>query len=178
MNSNLFKKIGLVLAAIFILIQFIHPAKNEGESYGPNDISKSLTVPEFVQGSLEKSCYDCHSNRTIYPWYANIQPVGFWLKDHVDEGKRELNFSEFNTYKTKRKIKKLKEIAEQLEENEMPLFSYTLIHRDAVLSEAQKGEIIAWAKEGMRLLADTLNVPSPIDVATPSESHEEHEHHD
>lgn len=146
MNSNLFKKIGLVLMAVLFLLQFIQPAKNVGESKGPNDIAHAVMVPDGVQQILEKHCYNCHSNNTVYPWYSSIQPLGFWLKDHVDEGKSELNFSEFNTYTAKRKAKKMKEIVEQIEENEMPLFSYTFIHREAILSDSQKASLLEWAK--------------------------------
>lgn len=162
MNSTIFKKIAIILLALLGLIQFVQPARNEGTVSGPNDINKSIAVPESVQQTLEKSCTDCHSNHTVYPWYANIQPVGFFLKDHVDEGKRELNFSEFNTYKAKRKAHKMEEIVEMLEENEMPLFSYTLIHRNAILSESQKAELMAWAKESQKVFKEAMAAESAV----------------
>jgi hypothetical protein len=93
---------------------------------------------------LKTSCYDCHSNKTAYPWYSNIQPVKWWLADHVNSGKRHLNFDEFNTYTTKKKLHKLDEITETINNGEMPLTSYTLIHSNAKLSSTDKSEIEKW----------------------------------
>ena len=149
---KLMKRIGLVLLATLVVIQFFHPAKNEGTADGPN----AMVLPADVKNILETSCFDCHSNHTNYPWYNNIQPVAWWLNDHVNEGKREINFSEFNTYKLKRKIKKMKEIREQIDESEMPLTSYTLIHGNAKLTEAQKTRLLAWADSTKLSLADTV----------------------
>ena len=126
-----FKNIGLALLAVLVLIQFIPTAKNSGEALGQNDIAHVVNMPADIQEILKESCNDCHSNHTDYPWYSKIQPVGFWLNHHVDEGKGELNFSEFATYKKKRQLHKLDEIVEMIEEHEMPLSSYTLIHSDA-----------------------------------------------
>ena len=147
MNSNIFKKIALLLLAVLVLLQFVQPGRNQGNAAGLNDITHAVTVPEGILQTLEKSCYDRHSNNTVYPWYASIQPVGLWLKNHVDEGKEELNFSEFNTYTAKRKAHKMEEIAEMLEEDEMPLPTYTFIHKEAILNATQKADMIAWAKE-------------------------------
>jgi hypothetical protein len=175
MNSSLFKKIGLVLLALLFLLQFVQPARNEGQSSGPNDVTQAMNVPVSVQQTLEKSCYDCHSNHTEYPWYSNIQPLGFWLKDHVDEGKEELNFSEFNSYTPKRKAKKMKEIVKEIEEGEMPLSSYTLIHGDAKLTEAQKAELIAWAKANQQFVpTDSVVVASAERGEEKYESQKEH----
>lgn len=151
MNSSLLKKIAVLLAAILVLIQFIQPERNTGLALGENDIAHTVVVPGNVQEILSNSCFDCHSNATQYPWYASIQPLGFWLKDHVDEGKYELNFSEFKTYTEKRKTKKFKEIVAELEEDEMPLASYTWVHKNAVLSPEQKATLLAWAKRNYEL---------------------------
>jgi hypothetical protein len=104
-------------------------------------------VPENIQNILKTSCYDCHSNNTNYPWYNKIQPVNWWLADHINEGKEELNFDEFNAYSTKKKLHKLDEVIETIKDNEMPLKSYTLIHSNAKLSENDKQEIEAWVKK-------------------------------
>jgi hypothetical protein len=176
MNSSLIKKIGIVVVAVLFLLQFVRPSRNEGDAAGANDILHAMNVPASVQKTLETSCYDCHSNHTVYPWYSNIQPVGLWLKNHVDEGKSELNFSEFNTYSPKRKAKKMKEIAEEIEEGEMPLSSYTLIHGNAVLTEAQKSELIAWAKGEQEMKMDSTQASPAAEGG--EESHESHEEHE
>ena len=110
-------------------------------------------VPTTVNESLQVSCYDCHSNNTEYPWYHKIQPAAWFMEDHIEHGKGELNFNEWSTYSDRRKNSKLRSIVNQIESGEMPLTSYTLIHSDAVLSEAQQNEVIAYMKQ----LKDTLN---------------------
>ena len=137
----------LVLLAALFIIQFFRPEKNLSATDGPaaNDISTAYPMPQDVASTLQTSCYDCHSNNTYYPWYANFQPVAWWLADHVKEGKKEINFSEFASYRIGRQYRKLEEIKNEVEEGEMPLQSYTLIHGDAKLSPAQKESLISWA---------------------------------
>jgi len=139
------KKILLGLLAVFLLIQLVRPARNNGQAATTNDITHTVPVPDTVLKLLQTSCYDCHSNHTNYPWYARISPVSIWLGNHVTEGKHELNFSEARTYTAKKLRHKLVEIEEQVEQEEMPLKSYVLIHGDARLTKAQAALIIAWA---------------------------------
>ena len=91
-----------------------------------------------------KDCFDCHSDVTKYPWYNNITPVNYWLADHVEEGKHELNFSKWSSYSTKRKDHKLEETIEMIENHEMPLESYTWVHKEAVLTEADILAVKDW----------------------------------
>ena len=145
--KKIIKSIALLLVAALIIIQFFRLEKNLSAIDGPeaNDISKVYPVPQEVASILEASCYDCHSNNTHYPWYANFQPVAWWLADHIKEGKKEINFSEFASYRIGRQYKKLEEIKKEVEEGEMPLQSYTIIHGDAKLSAAQKEILLQWA---------------------------------
>ena len=144
--KKIIKPIALVLLAAFIIIQFFRPEKNIQATDGPsaNDISTVYPVPKEVAAILQTSCYDCHSNNTHYPWYANLQPVAWWLEDHIKEGKKEINFSEFASYRIGRQYKKFEEINKQIEEGEMPLESYTLIHTETKLSAEQKAIIKNW----------------------------------
>src|SRR5678816_163713 len=128
------KKILLILLLILVVIQFIRPQKNIHPGSQASTISTIYTVPANVDSILVRACNDCHSNNTRYPWYNNIQPVTWYLNNHVIEGKEELNFDEFATYRISRQYHKLEEIKEQIEKDEMPLSSYTLIHRHAVLT--------------------------------------------
>ena len=137
-----------VLLAAFVIAQFFRPARNEGVLRGPNHIATVYPVPEPVENILQKACYDCHSNHTRYPWYANIQPTGWWLSHHIKEGKEHLNFSEFASLPEAKRAHKLEEVMEQIEKGEMPLTSYTLIHRDANLTAAEKQTLIEWARPG------------------------------
>lgn len=140
------KKMALGLLLLFVLFQFYRPARNRSDAAQPNDISQVYPVPAPVKTILDKSCNDCHSNNTEYPWYTEIQPIGLWTQNHVNEGKEELNFSEFKTYSAKRQAKKMHEVVEMIEENEMPLNSYLWIHGDAKLSPEEKATLISWAK--------------------------------
>jgi Haem-binding domain len=157
--KKFFKRLFLVLLAGFVIIQFFRPGKNTATGSSPNDITAKYAVPADVQQILKTSCYDCHSNNTVYPWYSNIQPVAWWLKDHIDEGKRELNFSEFAAYRIGRQYRKLEEINKEVKEGEMPLSSYTLIHKDAKLSDAQKLAIAGW----VTALRDSIKAQYPED---------------
>ena len=91
--------------------------------------------------------YDCHSNNTYYPWYNNIQPVSWIMESHIKKGKKELNFSEFGTYSKRRQKSKIKSIINQIKDDEMPLSSYTLLHRKSILSESDKLLIINWMEQ-------------------------------
>ena len=148
------KKILIGLLIVLVIIQFLRPSRNSGNAYGANDITHYTAVSPEVKSVLEKSCYDCHSDHTDYPWYTNIQPVGWWMTRHVNQGKQEVNFSQFNSYRIKRKLRKFHEISEQVDENEMPLNSYLWIHHDAKLNEAEKKLIIDWADENYKKLAE------------------------
>lgn len=141
------KKILLGLAILLVAIQFFRPEKNIAVNPSHNAIDRNYTVPKDISGLLRTSCYDCHSNNTVYPWYSSIQPFAWWQQSHVIDGKKELNFDEFNNYDVKRKKHKLDEVIEVIQEAEMPLSSYTLIHRKAILSPQDKEKLISWAKE-------------------------------
>ena len=157
--KKIFKRILIALLIIFIAIQFIRPAKNRSESISANDISTKYPVPDSVQAILKVACYDCHSNNTRYPWYAEIQPVAWWLNNHIKDGKRGLNFSEFTSYRIKKQFHRLDDINKLVKKNEMPLSSYTLIHTDAKLTEGQKLAIAAWATS----IRDSIKAHYPPD---------------
>jgi hypothetical protein len=141
------KRILLIVLAILVIIQFIRPARNISSAQSENAIEKHYEVPDTVKKMMAVSCNDCHTNNTDYPWYTNIQPVGWWMQWHVNDGKRHVNYEEFASYTPKRQYKKLEETAEMVKEGEMPLGSYLWIHHDAKLSEQQKQLFIHWATQ-------------------------------
>lgn len=147
------KKILIGLAILFVAIQFYRPARNISSGPASNNIGNTYAVPEDVNAILTKACNDCHSNNTVYPWYASIQPVAAWLDHHVDEGKGELNFDEFLTYKPRKAHHKMEEVNEMVKEGEMPLDSYTWIHKDAVLTESEKLVLANWSVAVMDTIA-------------------------
>lgn len=144
--KKILKGSAFVLATLLVLVQFVRPEKNTSSAPSPYDIAAQYDLPSDIHAMLRTSCYDCHSNSTRYPWYADIQPIGWWLNQHITEAKRELNFSEFGRRNPRWQLRKLDEIAEQLEKNEMPLPSYLLAHPEARLSAQQKEQLIAWTK--------------------------------
>jgi len=141
------KKVLLVILVIFIGIQFFKPVRNLSDTISNNDITKHYFIPEQITGILQRSCNDCHSNNTIYPWYANVQPVAWWLQNHINEGKHSLNFSEFGSYTPRKQDKKMEEFIEMINNDEMPLNSYLWIHHDAKLSADDKKAMVDWAKQ-------------------------------
>ncbi len=143
--KNLLKIFALIAFIGFVAIQFVRPDFTNPPINASETIESSMQMPENVQKILTTSCKDCHSNETNYPWYAQIQPSAWFLKDHIDEGRNELNFSVWNTYEPLRKQRKLEEICEQIEVREMPLPSYLWIHWDAKLSDADVKILCDWA---------------------------------
>ena len=141
------KIILLILTIVFVGIQFIPTKRNQSESVPNTDFMIVNNVPNNIKATLQTSCYDCHSNNTSYPWYNTVQPVAWFLENHIEEGKSELNFSEWDNYSNRRKKSKLKSIVSQIKDNKMPLSSYTFIHKNTIISNNQKKEIIAWINE-------------------------------
>ena len=140
------KKLLFVILIFIVALQFLPTRNNNGLAHGANDINNTINVPADVEVILQKACYDCHSNKTNYKWYCYIQPLGAWIEHHVDEGKDELNFSEFKSYTSKRQKHKLKECIEMVQENEMPVSSYLLVHKEAELTESEKSLLLDWFK--------------------------------
>ena len=146
------KIIAIIFFAGFIVIQFFRPDFTNPPVTAAETLESATPVPENVRTILKRSCYDCHSNTTDYPWYSKIQPSASFLKGHIDQGREHLNFSIWNTYDTKKKRHKLEEVVEQLESKFMPLPSYLWIHWDAKVSEEERKILIEWATaEGARL---------------------------
>lgn len=117
-------------------------------------LEAAINVPPDIALILGRSCNDCHSHKTVYPWYANIQPAGWFLKDHIEHGSEHLNFSIFNTYSPDKKVKKLDEICEEVKFERMPLPSYLWIHGDAVLSDSERQALCSWAEEASKRLRE------------------------
>jgi hypothetical protein len=151
---NITKKILFGAGILFVVIQFIQPAKNKAVQTSPSDISKVLNVPDTIHSILRDACYDCHSNNTNYPLYGNIQPAEWLMAYHIKEAKNQLNFNEFGSYSPRRQLSKLDGIANSLMDNVMPLKSYKILHKSAQLSLSEKSLLINWAQQSI----DSLSV--------------------
>ena len=154
------KKIATIVVVLLIFIQFFKPERNLSDDQS-HHISTKYAFPEEIAAISKAACDDCHSNKTTYTWYANVQPAAWWLSNHVNEGKKHLNFSEFTIRRIAVQNHKLEEIVEMVEEGEMPLKSYTWLglHPDAKLTQDQKSKLITWAKAQM----DTIKAHYPAD---------------
>ncbi len=140
------KAIKIVLFVVvigLISIQFIRPEKNSGGYESIASFEAETKPTEEVASILKQNCYDCHSNQTQYPWYAEIAPLSFWLDDHIDDGKKHFNVSAWDEYSIKKKEHKLEELVEMVEDGEMPLKTYSLLHRQ--YSQDDKKLLLQWA---------------------------------
>jgi hypothetical protein len=143
------KRILLVSGILFIALQFIRPVQNKNGLVLSTDISKVISIPDTVRTLLKDACYDCHSNNTDYPWYSNIQPMGWLMAYHIKEAKNQLDFSEFGSYSQRRQLSKLDGIANSLKDDIMPLKSYKIMHKSAQLSTGEKSLLINWAQQSI-----------------------------
>ena len=146
--KKIIKKILIIGSVIFLLIQLYQPARNLAyEQDLTANFTKVYTVPKNIETILRNSCYDCHSNNTNYPWYSYIQPARMLMESHIKKGKKDLNFNEWGNYSSRKQNNKLDRIAKQIKSNEMPLSSYTMIHKNATLSATQKKEVLDWISQ-------------------------------
>ena len=140
------KIVAWTVLLLFVVIQFIRPHRNNDGKVAGAGFVQLYGPPDSINRILREACYDCHSNTTRYPWYTNIQPIGWILAGHIKKAKSKLNFSEFNSYSDRRRTSKLKEIAIQVEDNEMPLSSYRLMHKKSRLSAGEKNLLVTWIR--------------------------------
>lgn len=143
-------KILITIIVLFLIIQlpFFTPKKNFSDSNTNLTITDRYKVPMNIQMDLYTSCYDCHSNYTDdYPWYYHIQPVSWWMNNHIQEAKAHLNFSEFATYTTKEASKKFKKLYQVMKKRSMPLETYLWMHEEARLTDKQYQRVARWAQK-------------------------------
>ncbi|WP_159024049.1 heme-binding domain-containing protein [Formosa sp. L2A11] len=140
------KKIFLLLLVAFIIAQFFGPEKNMGDLTSVEPFLTETNPPEHVKAILEETCYDCHSSHTRYPWYSDFTPVNYWMAGHVNDGKKHLDFSAWDSYSNKKKDHKFEELIEMVEAKDMPLESYTITHKAARLSDADIDSVKEWAE--------------------------------
>ena len=161
MKKSILKWSIRALVGLAVLVQFVRPARTNPPIDEKLTIQKNSHMSTEASDILLRSCYDCHSSATVWPWYSNIAPVSWYLVRHVNAGRKELSFSDWGSYTAKRRARKLKEICEQLEKNEMPLSTYLPLHPDAGLSDADKALLYQWAREERAQIemtaADTLH---------------------
>ena len=143
---KILKYLFIIILTVFIIIQFFRIDKNNPEFDKTGDLIVSENPPTEIAQILRSSCYDCHSNETIWPWYSNIAPVSWMLQQHVTEGRGHLNFSLWSRIEGYDKLFIIEEIIEEIELAEMPLPGYLLVHANAKLTEEQRQLLIEWLR--------------------------------
>src|SRR6185436_901130 len=135
----------ILLAVVFVAIQFSRPARTNPPVNPAHSIEANLQVSPQVVAIFDRSCNDCHSNKTVWPWYTNVAPVSWFLVNHVNEGRRDMNLSEWGSYDKDKQSHRLRDICEQVQDGEMPLSTYTPLHPKAKLSAEDVKTICDWA---------------------------------
>ncbi len=146
---KLYTKILLGVSATLLAVQLFQIDKNNPTYDSNKEMLAQVSAPAEVKAILKQACYDCHSYETEYPWYTNVAPLSWWIEEHIEDGRKHFNFSEWGNYDLKKKKHKLEELIEMVEEGEMPLNSYTWAHSEANLSAQQVEELISWTKSTM-----------------------------
>lgn len=134
-------------------IQLIRPARSNPAVDPTHTLEAVVLVPPRVESILRRACYDCHSDLTQWPWYSNVAPISWFVIDHVDSGRRHVNFSEWLRRDTKNPAEYTRErfeaMCKQVQTGDMPLTSYLLVHREAKLSQADIETICQWTRTGV-----------------------------
>jgi hypothetical protein len=147
-------RLAIVIAALFVLIQLYRPERYYTEEMTSDHITKIINVPANVENILKRSCYDCHSNQTRWPWYSAVAPVSWFVISDVSRGRAKMNFSEWGKYSKDKQSIKLDNICYMINDGKMPLKQYLYIHKDAALSQEQKNILCTWSKEESKKLKD------------------------
>ncbi len=136
----------IVIACIVLGVQLVRPARTNPTSDPSNTIESRTQITPEVASIFERSCRDCHSNKTVWPWYTNIAPISWWLTDHVNEGRQNLNLSEWGKLPSDRQDRKLRQICDEVQDGAMPLSSYLPMHPVARLSDQDKKTLCDWTE--------------------------------
>jgi len=152
---KLIKILFIILIIAFIVIQFFRPDRTSTETYGENHITKKMNVPDNVQQILKRSCFDCHSDHTKWPWYTNIAPASWLVAKDVRNGRTKMNFSEWGKIPESKREARLEAICDNINEGEMPLKEYLLLHGDAKLSQQDKDVLCKWVEAELKKIEDS-----------------------
>ena len=141
------------LAVVLILIQFIQPARTNPAISPSRTLESAVAVPPDVEAILTRACQDCHSDLTVWPWYSKIAPISWYIVDHVNDGRRDLNFSEWLRPSVSDPMEytrqKFHTACREIRLGHMPLYSYVLLHRQARLTPEDGDTICQWANVGL-----------------------------
>ena len=150
---RVFRRLFLFGAVALLLIQLLPSGRSNPPVVPAQTIERTLTVPPEVKAILDRSCRDCHSNETVWPWYAHVAPASWFLVMDVNNAREEMNLSEWGSENTDAQRDSLLEICRKVKAGAMPLRSYTILHRDAVLTSADVATLCTWSDAARRALS-------------------------
>ena len=149
------KIVFIFLIIAFVVIQFFRPDRTTTTVYGENHITKKLNVPDNVHQIFKRSCFDCHSDHTTWPWYTNIAPASWLVAKDVSNGRTKMNFSEWGKIPESKREARLEAICEEIKEGEMPLKEYLYLHGDAKLSQQEKDLLCSWVEAELKKIEES-----------------------
>jgi cytochrome c551/c552 len=155
------KKLVPALIGLLILIQLIRPSMVNPQVDSKQELSAHLTVEPTAQAIFDRSCKDCHSNQTVWPWYSHVAPASWLVASDVNGGRSHLNFSEWGTYPIEKSGKLLGEICKEVQEGDMPPFQYTPMHRTSKLTKADQEDVCRWTMTAQQGLATSDGAKTP-----------------
>ena len=142
-----------ILLLIVVALQFVRPERTNPPVDPTARMQVHVQVPADVQAILDRSCRDCHSNETRWPWYSAVAPMSFLLVHDVTEGRDELNFSEWSDYDAETEGKQLQHICEEVRDGDMPIQAYALVHPQAKLSSQDVERLCQWTTTARATIA-------------------------
>ena len=148
------KWFAIVLVGLLLIAQFVRPARTNPPVDELQTIQATTQMSPDVAAIFERSCRDCHSNKTVWPWYTNVAPISWFIANHVSEARHSMNLSEWGRLDRDQQDRKLRQICDESQDGVMPLSTYTPLHPGSTLSEQDKKTLCAWTDaERQRLSA-------------------------
>ena len=143
---KIFKWTGLAIAVVFVGMQFFRPDRTNPPTDETRTLYARLSVPDDIKSILDRSCMDCHSNTTRWPWYSNVAPASWIVAHDVNEAREHLNLSDFAQYRSLRAVGKLDMMCENMQDGFMPLPKYLTLHPDARLTREEINRFCDWVE--------------------------------
>jgi hypothetical protein len=160
MIPTMVKRAALGLCLVGVAVQFYRPARTNPPVDPARNVVSAASIPADVSAILTRSCFDCHSNETRWPWYSAVVPMAWGVANHVTEGRAQMNFSEWGAYAPRKRVAMLEKMCDEVREGKMPLPQYLLLHSDARLTEADWKAVCDWSMdEADRLAASRTTEP-------------------
>ena len=142
--TSWWNRIVLGLIVLFALSQFLRPSRVNPPVVAAHTIEANLAVPPDVAATLQRSCNDCHSHQSVWPWYSNVAPVSWLLAYDVRHGRAALNLSEWSAYPASEQKDLLTEICVEVSDSDMPGIPYVWVHPQTKLSDAEMKSVCRW----------------------------------